>query len=702
MSKAVRWTIPFESLGGTNYRIDIYDEGYAGNPVQLLGGPHPLVTDENNSDDFFTSARTHTGSLQVCTEIPGGGTLALSDILPENNISRPVRLINLSNSNAIEWQGFLSCEAYSQEYTSAPQILTLSVISVLEAMASVPISQTAATGIKAIRLQIYNAIRTIENLVGMPSGLFTVICYSRTASNIMLKNIDSTILYDVNEYNNETSSNYVVEGLNCLEVLNRICAFMGWIVRDQGQQIFFQRVGEELSMYAQSLTNFGGTLQQFYTRTDMPLVSKDLSTMTWMGARHERSIMQGARSVEVIANLIRYEMELGLPAFPTENMIYNDGAVIESYVTLQNDYNNMLAFAYYVVTIGNAGTHISVQGDSTVEAAYGDCVLNPACDVATQYKNWANGGAYDLTKNVGAFNAKLHFEDEYADGLYIVALNELNATGEHAPTVFTMRSILSYRLIDGSLKFKMTGLTITDIGTEILPFMGKVEVLLQFGSLYWNGSAWQAARTYFLADFTQHESEDQQAGDYVLTIPVGSQLQGEVIVEVRGSIQGGTSFPNYYQPFYDLFLSELSVTYEAPEYVTESDRTANHYFRLLGTNFRDDIKINADLASNLNNQPSPSLIIESGNNMLRELNYIVQGGSTERRRPEVDLLNRMAAYYSEARQQLKIEVAHPTDAPLPCLVLNGINDGKKYLPLAESREWADDKSTLTCFETVNE
>ena len=73
--------------------------------------------------------------------------------------------------------------------------------------------------------------------------------------------------------------------------------------------------------------------------------------------------------------------------------------------------------------------------------------------------------------------------------------------------------------------------------------------------------------------------------------------------------------------------------------------------------------------------------------------YVVQ------RRPEMDLLNRLAAYYGAARQRLELEVAHPTAAPLPLLKLNGINDGKVYLPLSESRDWQTGVCKLTCFET---
>ena len=151
----------------------------------------------------------------------------------------------------------------------------------------------------------------------------------------------------------------------------------------------------------------------------------------------------------------------------------------------------------------------------------------------------------------------------------------------------------------------------------------------------------------------------------------------------------------------NMIFSQLSVDYVPPIGNTLSDRSENHYFRLLGTNFRDEISIGTELASTLNNQPSPSLIMNSETEAMTELNYGTDQ-VPDMRRPEVDLLNRLATYYGAARQRLSLIVAHPTVAPLPLLRLNGISpDTRKSLPLAESRDWINDTSTLTCFETPN-
>lgn len=705
MSKAIRWQVPFVSNSGVKYQVDIYDEvGSWSGITTLLAGPKPFVTDEDDSKDFFTPVRIQTGNLQVCTAIPGGGKLQLEDILPANNIAHPVQLVSIASdmTETVEWQGFLSCEAYNQDYTSIPEILSLPVNGVLEAMDSVFLDTTLANGLQETRMNIYYALTELDRQCGMADPFFSYIYYSRASVNFMEKMIDASILYEIKEYNNEESTSLVVRGMSCKQAIERICKFMGWIMREQGKNVFLQRINEDFTVYKQALADFGGAGMAFNNRTEMSVTTANIADMVWMGRDHKRSIDQGAKSVEVIANITQFNLQMGLPDFPTENLQFSSQHVINAYYTFDNDFINSLTFNYYEVTVGNQGTHISVTGPSDIETAFADCVLSPDCYPPDQYPDLSSA-TYVLVKNIGGFFAMLDFSTpdkvNWVKGLYIVAINELNATGEHAPAVFQMDSIISYRLIDGSLKFKMSGLTITDVGTDIIPFVGQVDVMLRFGSQYWNGSAWQSTQTFFAADFSNQDPEEE-VGDYVLTIPITSQLTGDVSIAVRGSIRGGTQYSTYYTPFYDLFLHELSLQYVEPIYVTESDRDSNHYSTLLSTNFRDEISIVTELASSLNNRPSPSLIMDSATAPMKTMYYYKSDGTVVQRRPENDLLMRMAAYYSAARQRLDLEVGHPTAAELPMLKLNGINDGKTYLPLSESRDWKEDSCELICFETV--
>lgn len=714
MAKAIKWQIPFASLSGTLYRIDIYAEGYSGDPIQLTAGESPFVTEEDSSEDFFAPIRTQTGSIQVCTRKPDGTMLTLEEILPANNIDHPVRLINLSNSNVIEWQGFLSCEAYSQNYTSIPENLTLSVISVLEAMDSVEANTTLVNGLKQTRYHLYNALTELDRQIGMPEPLFANIYYSKASVSFMTKYIDATILYNINEYTNEESHTYVVSGLSCKELLTRICAYMGWCCRENATNIYLYRMCEDSSMYTQPLTNLGGTFSQYQTRTEVTITTSNMSSLDWRGTNHKRDIRQGAKSVEVVANLEQYELKLGLPDFPTNDMVHAVSNLIESYAQMSQSFNNTLTFINYTIVVRetSGGYDVMTTGSTDVETAYDHCALNPDCVLSDYYKRKTNGTQFLNTRDVGAFFAMLKFtgeegEDDWRNGLYITTINEIYATSQHAPSVFKLDSLINYRIVDGLLRFKVSALTTTNGETQLLDFKGVVQMKLRFGSYYWTGSAWSTSETFFDVDFDNSPVEDDNSG-YVLEIPVTSSLPlyGSVSIEIRGSMKGGTPYspgggqPDYYVPFYDLFIHELELEYEEPEYITENDRSENKYYRLLGTNFRDEISVSTELASNLNNRPSPSLVMNSETQAMTTMNYNLSDDGTEPRRPEVDLLNRLASYYGASRQTLDLITKHPTAAALPLLKLNGIGDNKTYLPLSESRDWREETCTIKCFETI--
>ena len=170
MSKAIRWQLHFheskpDSQNPKHYRVDIYDEqdGTWSGITQLTAGDQPFVTDEDASDDFFCPVRTQTGTLHICTLKPDGQYITLDELLPANNIARPVMLLSISgNTETIEWQGFLSCEAYSQDYVGIPQTLSFPVNGILEAMASVQLNPATTSGLKRAYQHIYDALHEIE------------------------------------------------------------------------------------------------------------------------------------------------------------------------------------------------------------------------------------------------------------------------------------------------------------------------------------------------------------------------------------------------------------------------------------------------------------------------------------------------------------------------------------------------------------
>ena len=737
MAKAIKWQIPFASLSGTLYRIDIYAEGYSGDPIQLTAGESPFVTEEDSSEDFFAPIRTQTGSIQVCTRKPDGTMLTLDEILPANNIDHPVRLINLSNSNAIEWQGFLSCEAYSQNYTAIPENLTLSVISVLEAMDSVQISY--ATGRVTIEAALKMALEKMRTESGM--SFYDYVNYSCTAYRIMYKYIDLPVLFSVKDYNNENTTTHILDGMSCKEVLTLISTYMGWVVREQSTTIYFERLGDEIGAINCAYSSFGND----HSINIGGLSSADIADFDWRGTDHKRDIRQGAKSVEVVASLKNYQLDLSLPEMPYSDLTANpqarwstQGEIYAGHTNDSNDSNcefKARSARWVVPDVLSDGTTFSLIGTSSSTSYYTNTIFWTDNEFQTYYYNLFLNHDKKGTINwyVMAFMASYRGSDsKLYEGLMIYGAPKSLRYGDSQfwPITRTELTSSNYTYKQKALQpFTATaGKLVLELHVAQYIFLHKgatismnfysphITIAIQFGTSWarkvndsytWS-SQFQTIDVVLNEDGSIYIQEGSEAKG--IEIPIESYMTGDVYVYIYHEMLGwglysfNGSVVDDYDPIIGMLIDKLELTYEKPELELLTDRSDNHYFRLLGTNFRDEISIRTNLASSLKNEPSPSLIMESatGNTPITTIDYVFYENDIVliAKRPEVDLLNRLASYYGASRQTLDLIVKHPTEAALPLLKLNGINDGKTYLPLSESRDWREETCTLRCFETI--
>ena len=91
------WTIPFQSVNGTDYVVRILG---ADEDTELIGSAEPITTQEDDNDDLFTPVRTQSGYVRFVDET--GDTLR--KILPSSSLARYVELIR---GGAIVWQGYI-------------------------------------------------------------------------------------------------------------------------------------------------------------------------------------------------------------------------------------------------------------------------------------------------------------------------------------------------------------------------------------------------------------------------------------------------------------------------------------------------------------------------------------------------------------------------------------------------------------------
>ena len=327
MSKAVRWQVPFAAQDGTQYRVDIYDEGYTGSPVQLTAGETPFTTDEDDSDDFFAPVRTQSGTLQICTETPSGSTIKLEDILPANNISRPVRLVNLSNSNAVEWQGFLSCEAYSQDYIGIPQNLDLPLIGVLEAMDSIEVELSESMAFKKILGHVAYAMKAIEDKSGM--NLFDQMYISTYCKNALTtQSFYNNVYFSTEEQISGDNITVDVHSISAKAILEQVAKFFGCCWREKGKNIYLEALGTTSYSYHSFATIYNNFVVEPKTTVWLTAqgATADIDGLDWMGNGHQRSITQGMRRVKVTSKLDDFDCNMALEETPVNSLVENPEA----------------------------------------------------------------------------------------------------------------------------------------------------------------------------------------------------------------------------------------------------------------------------------------------------------------------------------------------------------------------------------------
>ena len=735
MAKAVKWQIPFTSVEGTQYRLDIYAEGYTGSPIQLLAGDTPFVSDEDSNGDYFTPMRIQTGSIQICTAKPDGGLLKIEDILPANNIDHPIRLINLSNSNSIDWQGFLSCEAYSQSYIGIPTILTLPVMSVLEAMDSVFVSQNDMTEVLTLNKIIGKTLAHFDSTVGLTH--FSYIYYSQTDFRIFNAGAEANEFFTQEEIQQLHSTTYSVQGYSCKSIIERLCRFMGWVARERGTNLYLSRLGESQGWYKDTPANLK---DDFGTNaTSGGYVSSNISALTWRGTDHKNTIMQGAKKVTVRAKLESDNVGLQMPIPPIDDPTAQQGMPIKGeaegisvVVTLypgikaeQNDaYYGNCKYKYYF------GSTNTPSGD--VDIATTNVSTSTRSNFLSNSYMWGGLLTPGRAKYAGVALCRFYIsEEEYPlypkvqNGLYCTFLPSISdgttpALGPQLDPIFSIKTTKKYaaRLQHSQSRLKITGkcyfigwdpvnsraiwtdkiddslLNLSQVNIQLGIRWGDQVVTSNLGWDNWQGGAYIGRFNTLYKD-----------GGFEAEVSVAYPFNGELELAI---------YPNAFQAtllsgsenkhvLYEVIFTSLSVVQEFSDDAAWREGSQNDYVQLLNTQFRDEIVINTEFASDNNNIPAETVLLQTDNpigGLLKTIEYKTGLSTTQARRPELDLLSRMASYYGVSRRTLELQVKHPS-FDLSLVYLYGISpDSNKYLPLAESRDWQAEISTLKCFESI--
>ena len=709
-----QYEIPFKTHDGRLATVSVYSDSWSTMPIDLQGAGEPFTTSLDDSDDLFTPVRRSTGYLRIVDD----GTL--SGIIPTGAKEKRV---TLDIDGTLMWQGWLKAESYKSAWDYLPT-LEIPIQSGLGVLEQCPLPQediTLRTGatlsvtygsvrVSRLILECVHLMGTTVNTIVFPATITSTdgwgaLGYRLSRWNYFERNTDTN--YDDEDWK-------PLEAKTALEVLTDICTFFGWTCEEWHDVLYFVEVGatdyaavtyEQLISYATEAST------PEVSSVILPLPLSLSSDYKLAGSRNTIEHMQPARKVtmsvsssEVSEIVSIRENDLALLNYYVNPSLSN---VIKSFYSK----NPLLELYYYVYDGTWHKTDVDEDhGPVPVGPGHGLASVGaiPCCydrfatmAVGEEKKNW------DLNTLGVYFRKKAYYQNNYYSPTAEQALN-MPAIIITSPGVACFSA--GYLCISATAKSAGLGRSIADVTQN---GRGDVKAQLRIGGKYWNGSAWTTTVSYFdihlgLDDADNHETTGD--GKVIDTktramdcescngqmIPITENMTGDIVLTFPCLVQTVGSYGS--GDYDELGLVDFRIEYKAPISNYYEDSDTRHYTAFTGSD-GEVVEVKASIASDQNTRPGYGLLMTASNVPVKTVTYT----NSEQTRPELRLINRMAAHYTSVRDKITVDVdpyqaegAVPPNTDNP-LTLVGYGS-KTFAIIGRSVNWREWTQTLTLLE----
>jgi len=754
MAKTAHWYIQFISRTGIKRRAYIYDD-YTGSvpaswPIRLdCEGDEPFQTNGSNDGDIFEPIRTSSGMVKICTAIPGGGMLSAEDLIPNDNISRYIKLVDVSIVNQTEvesvvWSGFLSCESLDQDFIGIPSYIEFNIISSLQAADSVELDQDDRYAFATILTHIAYAIRSLEQKSGIQ--LFdNIYISSRFYNAIKDKCIFSNSYLKIEENTIGDNTYEEVNSLSVNEILSQITTFFGLCVCENGKDIFF--TDEKTTSYKrivvsnlyESLLDNTGTLQS----EDVQCSTISLNDLDWTGSEHKKSVYTGKKRAIVSASLKDFSLKMSLVEPSGDSLVQNPTSrqtptQTTIYANTNRQYYSHITHKHHSLK-AIFPTDLSTPSLSYIRenpnSVYQSTYFWAANQIRDYYKELIvdrshghdSGIYYYVTSYMGLW---LDTNSTLQSGLMVSGF-PWHLYASFAPVYWL--DITQFTLTENMYLFKnITPLTFAakngfiNLNSNVLAWfnvlgrksnpcynegmVSAINMALKFGNkwaTYDMSTGTTGWTDNFNTFFVKYDNEGKIIGNWWdgigieqtdgLLFQINSAMTGYVSLYIFPYIDALNAVSAPYSEcssFFDVFISKLDVKYISIPDNTKNSRSENRYVKDIKNGYQEEKEINTNIASFANNSKLANVLHTDINTPCTLLS--LDGVDI---RPEVDLLNRMANYYKKVRTKIDVDGLKQSNQILPITKVTGIADGKIYIPIAESKNWKLDTSTITFIES---
>lgn len=699
MAYATKYTIPFCSLQGIQYEVQVKVDGFTGTAVALTGSEHPFYTAEKNDKEWLqVPIRTQSGYIRIVC-----GESIWRDLIPTTATSHYVELIRIEDAS-VQWRGFIKPETFTHSLYSGVDEYEFPVQCPLSVLAGKYLEwndATAITSFAALTCRLLDLCGVTFGDVYFPDNVS-----DRYADLLAVVNVAQ--FYKVEQRNVVTpsfkviSEDYMANDATALEMLQAVCKFWGWELRTRGTDIWFTAYDEHTAYRKLSyadLASMTSATQFAYVRPSSP----DLLTAEYMTDRHEVELGLPAQTIEVNTNvsatedLVKVDIDKigqfsGLP----ESTTLSGGKYTAEYTPFRREYLGVIA----------SGLTIWYQGNAYDDNSFVTTYLVPRG--AEQYY-------HPPFRKYDSWNSSDDASKTRYNPTTCIFMSQCpnNATSEEKTASLSFTSLNAF-------SFQNCALCIHAQVKSNNSFRASISYLsmaLRIGKWEWNGSSWDEwsgsewRPTWFNVPIGSNTSSSTATNDGVIvnnfnyqtpyqgaegyTIPVSSSISGDVILILKWQQLDWSTFELALEQgtpsWMELHDFGMDVVQSMSTTTINGNLTDSHTYKHENENeSAEDISIDLEYCTFNENKYGVAFVESRDGGYMTTLTW--ENDTTER--PEEHLLNRLSALHDTPTEWREIDIK---DSALwvGCDRLLQDENGTLMAPIAVARDWVDGIARLT-------
>lgn len=689
MARNVHWRVSFRTRSEKLGVLNLYEENYTGEVVELTPAAVPFETQEDSADTWLVPIRKQTGYIRILDEgnVEGIMPVGLKD-----------RYVEYTEDGVLKWCGYMVPDVFSSDWDVTPNEIEFPVVGGLGVLEGVYLNEYDGLGVVSLAELLYQCLSASGvsyNKIYIPKE---VLEYSGSGDYLFPFKLDISRynFFTENDSLNSDESDWTrYNGATCYDVVSEIMRFWGWTIRERGKDLWItstvNRGSFSIYFYDLEAVPYGGA-----EIVDDEIICNqyEISSLELAGSDHKRDVLQGRKKVIVKSSV--NPVGAVIPSVDKAKM-----RLLSSYVVDWNG-SHYEKRKLYVPKDGYTDVELRSYAITTPDGVYGSWTEVPqSMEAVSLYV-----GAYYMEQEL--VDAEEYSKKKNWNLTDTIKINLQDYNSQY-PTISEARELPILVMKSRRVANYVNGAFVLSTSTRSREFeevnwsdegngKGTMEIRFRVGDMYWSGSSWVNYPVWFEVEMGNEEDLESTTGTgkiistktlsmpyngadgYVM--PIHQSLSGEIELTIHAVRNDG----NYAV----LLLDNFKVDYFGEDSEeNKSDDSENRYAKTTGLSYTNEEEISLKMATTNNNKAGYGILSLNGSNI--ETMYFIGNGSG---RPEMNLVRKGVSLYGRNTEKLTLQLDKVEANPQDLMTRNG----KKYVLASEAVNWADETAQYIIME----